>query len=332
MLPALRERVAWLSLGWWPTPVTEASHFAEAHGLRSFLVKREDLSHPICGGNKVRGLEFILADARRRGARTLATVGVTGSHHVAKTAWHARQLGLNTLAVVVPQPPADYVERNLATAAEAGAVLIHANRLTLIPRFAAMYLRAWRREGRRPYFVPPGGTSPAACLGHVNAALELKGQVDAGLLPEPDYLYVALGSLGTAAGLLVGCKLAGLRTRLVGVVVAHCWYCTAGRWTRLARRVARLLHRKDPTMGPVDVAKSDVDVVGTVLGKGYALPTDSSSRLAAEFLATEGIELDPTYTAKALDGAMQFIERNRLQDKKHLFWQTYHAVVAEDAG
>jgi D-cysteine desulfhydrase len=332
MFPALRERVAWLSLGRWPTPVTEARRFAEAHGLRSLFVKREDLSHRVCGGNKVRGLEFILADAQRRGARTLATIGVTGSHHVAKTAWHARQLGLNTLAVVVKQPPAEYVQRNLATAAAAGAVLIHANRLTLVPRFAARYLGAWLREGQRPYFIPPGGTSPLACLGHVNAALELKGQIDAGLLPEPDYLYVALGSLGTAAGLLAGCKLAGLRTRLVGVVVSHRWYCTAGRWTRLARRVARLLRRQDPTMNPVDIAKSDATVVGGVLGKGYALPTDSSSRLAAEFLTAEGLELDPTYTAKALDGAMQFIESNGLQDRTHMFWQTYHAATAQDAG
>ncbi len=328
IFPALQGRVPWLPLGAWPTPVTDARHFAAAHDLRAFFVKREDLCHPQCAGNKVRGLEFLLADALHRGAGTIATLGVTGSHHIAKTAWHARQLGMAALAAVVDQPPAEYVRQNIALGLAAGAKYIRANRLTLLPRFIAGYLGAWRREGRRPYLIPPGGTSPLACLGHLSAALELKEQIDAGLLPEPDFLYVPLGSLGTAAGLLSGCKLAGLRTRLVGVVVSHRWYCTPSRWTRLARRVLRLIRRNDAAAAQPYISRSDVSVVTTALGAGYARPTESASRLAAEFHAAEGIELDGTYTAKTLDGAMRFIDRNVCRKSTHLFWHTYQFAAA----
>ncbi|MCH7812762.1 MAG: pyridoxal-phosphate dependent enzyme, partial [Planctomycetes bacterium] len=99
--PRLGEAVPWLALGDWPTPVTEARHFAAAKGLKAFYIKREDLSHPECGGNKVRGLEFILAEARRRGAGTILTLGAAGSHHVSRTAWHARRLGLGTVGAGV---------------------------------------------------------------------------------------------------------------------------------------------------------------------------------------------------------------------------------------
>lgn len=326
LFPRLADRLPWLPLGHWPTPVTESRHFAAAHGLRAFYLKREDLSHPECGGNKIRGLEFALGEVQRRGAKTILTIGVIGSHHVCRTAWHARRLGLDTVAIVVEQPEAEYVRRNLSAGLAAGARYVPANRATLPPLFLGRLIESWIRQGRRPYCLAPGGTSALACLGHVNAALELKDQIAAGLLPDPDYLYVPLGSLGTAAGLLAGCKLAGLRTRLVGVVTAYRWYCTAGRWARLARRVLRLMRRYDPSVPTIEPSRSDVSVVSTALGEGYAVPTESSRRLAEEFRETEGLELDGTYTAKTLDGAMQFISAEQAADRTHLFWHTYHVM------
>ena len=329
MFPRLGESVARAPIGRWPTPVTEARRFAEEHGLKQLYVKREDLSHPECAGNKVRGLEFILGDAMRRGARTILTLGVVGSHHICRTAWHARRLGMDTVAVVVDQPPAEYVQRNLAAALANGATLVSANRATLLPKLAArLFTKTWVRQGRRPYYAGPGGTSLPACLGHVNAALELKRQIEAGELAEPDYLYVALGSLGTAAGLLVGCKLAGLKTRLIGVVAAYRWYCTAGRWARLGRRVHEMMRRFDPAVPEIGIDKTELHVVGTALGPGYARATEESTRLAEAFGTAEGIELDGTYTAKALHGMMQFIEADHLGDKVHLFWHTYQTMPA----
>jgi len=322
--PRLAERAAWVALGQWPTPIQEAKQFASKHGLKAFYVKREDLCHPQMAGNKVRGLEFLLGEARRRGARTIVTISSEGSHHICRTAWHARQLGIDTVAVVVPQPAAPYVEENLRVGASVGTRYIRASYLTVIPKVVGQMLSPRnRREGRWPYYVPPGGTSPLSCLGHVSAALELKKQIDAGEMPEPDFLYVALGSLGTAAGLAVGCRLAGLRTRLVGVVVSYRWYCTRGRWARLARHTHRLMRRMEESAPSIDLRASELSVVKTALGAGYALATPEATALAQEFHDLEGVALDQTYTAKTLHGAVQFIERGGWEDRVHLFWQTY---------
>ena len=311
-------------IGHWPTPIVEAQRYAATKSLKALFIKREDLSHPVVGGNKVRGLEFLLAEAQRRRSSMILTIGAAGSHHVAATAWHARQLGVGTIALVTRQPPAAYARPNLLLGLDAGIRYIPVDFLTILPRLAACrWIAPKRSPGGQPFYIPPGGTSRLACLGHVNAALELKRQIDAGFLPEPDYLYVALGSLGTAAGLALGCKLAGLRTHLVGVVASYRWYCTPRRWARIARRTLGLMRGADPTVRDVSIGEGDLTVVSTALGKGYAWATPESRELAREMTACEGLELDGTYTAKTLHGMLQHIERNRLRDRIHLFWHTY---------
>ncbi|HPF41696.1 MAG TPA: pyridoxal-phosphate dependent enzyme [Phycisphaerae bacterium] len=220
--PLLRDRVAWTPIGDWPTPILHADAFARESGLRSFHIKREDLSHPQCGGNKTRGLEFLIARARELRAECLVTFSSAGSHHIAKTAWHARRFGIDCAAVFIDQPASDYVRNNIAAALESGATYLRANRLTVVPKTALAYWRERRRRiaggwrggdsgsGRPVCFIAPGGTNRRSMLGHVNAALELKAQIDAGAMPAPDFIFVVLGSLGTAAGLALGLKLAGL--------------------------------------------------------------------------------------------------------------------------
>jgi len=322
--PRLRESLPHLPLGSWPTPVTSARHFAAARGLRALYIKREDLSHPDCGGNKVRGLEFLLADARRRGAAGIVTLGAAGSHHIAKTAWHAGRKGIRTIALVLHQPPADYAKWNLLAGAAAGVCYRPVNVATLPLKLAwEMYRPSTWRHGNRPMFISPGGSSPLAALGHVSAALELKGQIEAGALPEPDYLYVALGSLGTAAGLFVGCGLAGLRTRLVGVVASYRWYCTARRWARFARRILRLLRTHDASVPAMALEPRELAVVTTALGRGYAQVVPEAAALAEDLHVHEPITADATYMSKALLGAMQHIEAHRLHERIHLLWHTY---------
>ncbi len=303
-------------------------HFPAARGLESAFLKREDLSHRLCGGNKVRGLEFLLADALEKRAGTLVTLSSAGSHHVCRTAWHARQLGMRTVAVVVPQPVATYVRANMLFGASAEARYVAASYATVLPKTAAQLLAPgnWK-DGRPPYYIPAGGTSPRACVGHVSAALELKEQVDAGQTPSPDFIYVPLGSLGTAAGLLAGCRLAGLDAHIVGVVVSYRWYCTVGRTVRLARRTLRFLRRCDQTIPALDVERSRLSIVTTALGDGYAKFTQEAVSLARDLFDADGVALDGTYTSKALHGAMQFIRSRGASGGTHLFWQTYHPLA-----
>ena len=175
--------------------------------------------------------------------------------------------------------------------------------------------------------VPPGGTSPLACLGHVNAGLELARQIDGGACPCPDVIVVPLGSLGTAAGLALGCRLAGLPCRLVGVVAYSRWYCTAGRWARMARRALRLMRRWDRGVPDVRLGRSDLTVISDALGGGYASPTGEGAEVAASLQESEGIELDQTYTAKAMVGGMRYVRRHRHEIRTVLFWQTYQPAA-----
>jgi 1-aminocyclopropane-1-carboxylate deaminase/D-cysteine desulfhydrase-like pyridoxal-dependent ACC family enzyme len=326
--PRLRDRIAWTPIGQWPTPVLRADDFGHRVGLASLHLKREDLSHPDCGGNKTRGLEFLIARAVERGAECIVTCSSAGSHHISKTAWHAKRFGIDTVAIFLDQPVSEYVRRNLATALSSGARYILANKLTIVPKTLMTYVsESFRRnwaEGSRPvYFIAPGGTNTRSMLGHVNAALELKTQVDAGVMPAPDYIFVVMGSLGTAAGVALGLKLAGLSSRVVGVTVSYPWYCTRRRLARFARRANQWMRRLDSSVPDADMRPGDFDVVHSALGEGYALFTPRGESLARMLYEAHGVRADGAYTAKALDGMMQYIEANQLSSSNHLFWHTY---------
>jgi len=323
---ARRLDIPYTSIGSWPTPVQEAQRFAREYQLGALWVKREDLSHPVCGGNKVRGLEYLLGHALRKNVKTLVSFSSAGSHHLSKTAWHARQLGMNTVAVIVPQPNARYVRANISTAVAVGARYVPANYATVLPKTVGCYLRE-RFAGNGPVlFIPPGGTSPRSMYGHVRAAFELKEQIDQGMLPKPDFIYVALGSLGTACGLAAGLREARLDTRVVGVIVSHRWYCTPRRLRKMTRKAWQALNTGMGKLAPRladDLSPLQPPLIEDALGGGYAEFTDSAMRRAARFEAAETIMLDGTYMAKTLDGMLNFIERRKLQGKHHLLWHTY---------
>ncbi|HWL95221.1 MAG TPA: pyridoxal-phosphate dependent enzyme [Phycisphaerae bacterium] len=319
----LRDRVPHVPLGEWPTPVVEAPNFARAHGLDSLHVKREDLSHAACGGNKVRGLEFLLAHARSLDAKSLLVFGPAGSHHVSRTAFHAKKFHMRTTAVIIDQPMADYVRANLASGIHAGVQYVRANYLTLLPKLMQWRSRLSSGDHGPCAYVPAGGSTPLSCLGHVNAALELRRQIDSGILPPPDFIYVALGSLGTAAGLALGCQIAGLDARVVGVVASYKWYCTRGRWRRLSNRTLRFMRRRDKAVPHLPVHSKGIFVIRSARGKRYAVPTESGTRLAKEMQTLEALDMDGTYTGKTLDGMIQFIKKQKVQNKRHLFWHTF---------
>ncbi len=328
--PRLQQGLPWVSLGSWPTPVSPMKQFAAEMGLSALYLKREDLSEPDCGGNKIRGLEFLIADAKQRGAKTLVTVGAAGSHHVARTAWHGARFGLRTVAVVLPQPMAEYVRRNLTAALNAGARIVPASIASILPRTAWEALRPLHWAAGRPaYFILQGGTTPLACVGHVNAAIELRGQCGRGECAEPDFAFVPMGSLGTAAGLIVGLKLAGLKTRVVGVVTSYRWYATKRRVLGLARRTLQLMRTLDACIPDISLSTEDFDIVDDALGHGYAEFTEESVRLAAKLGAREGIDLDGTYMAKTLAGMMRYVSQRSLRERTHLLWQTYHRILVQ---
>jgi D-cysteine desulfhydrase len=179
-----------------------------------------------------------------------------------------------------------------------------------------------------PYFLPVGGSTPLGCLGFVEGALELAEQVDAGVLPEPSHVVVPLGSGGTAAGLVAGLRLAGMRTRVAGIVVNDKTPVNASVVARLAGRTLRLLSRRGASLTDTAVAATDLDVESAWLGEGYGHRTPAAERTRTAAAEREALELDPVYTAKTMTGVLALRERAAFGAGPVLFWQTHDTMMS----
>ncbi|MCD6479680.1 pyridoxal-phosphate dependent enzyme [Candidatus Bathyarchaeota archaeon] len=320
------EKLPWMELGEFPTPVEHLKRFGEAIGLENLYIKRDDRSSKLYGGNKVRKLEFILADAKERGRRTLITAGAVGSNQVLATGIYGRQLGFRVIGIVMDQPNAEYVRRNLLLDHHFGVELHHTHSMTgAYIKFFGIYLKELLL-GHKPYLVPPGASSPLGNVGYVNAAFELRSQIEEGLLPEPDNIIVAAGSLGTAAGLYLGCRLAGLKTRVLAIQVAMPSVTNLRKYVELVNETARFMRRYDESIPEMRVSEDDLTLITDYLGEGYAYFTEEGVRTVELMRELEDIQLEHTYTGKALGGGVDWLKRHGLSDKVTLFWNTYNSV------
>jgi len=321
--PPLATSLPRLPLHQGPSTVAELTQL----GGKAIWIKNDGLYGTLYGGNKPRKLEFILPDVRRSGAATIVTVGGLGTHHGLATALYARQQGLRTVLLLVDQPVDDVVRRELCWFQEAGAVLHHtatAWRTRLLALPLLLRYTDWRRR-KLPYLLPPGGSTPLSGLGYVNAALELAGQVASKELPEPKTVVVALGSAGTAAGLALGLRLAGLSSRLVGVRISDMLALTPESVAGLANATAELMRRRGAELPSAAVDPADITVVSDWLGPGYGHPTLEGKRAQALLQEKHGIALDLTYTAKTMAALLALLEVGRLEGPA-LYWHTYNAL------
>ncbi len=218
--PAIADKLPWTPIGILPTPVQEAPSLADALGIGRMFIKRDDLTHPLYGGNKVRKLEFILADAVRKGYKKVITVGGIGSNHVLATTIHAVEKGMGTICVLTSQPVTEHVKHNMFCDIHYGAEMHLADGYTgMVATALKLMAQITIKDGMPPYFIPMGGSAVTGVVGYVNAAFELKRQIEEGAMPEPDFIFVAVGTAGTTSGLITGCRAAGLKTRIIGVKV-----------------------------------------------------------------------------------------------------------------
>jgi 1-aminocyclopropane-1-carboxylate deaminase/D-cysteine desulfhydrase-like pyridoxal-dependent ACC family enzyme len=293
-----------LPLGRYPTPVERLDPgLLPPMGEAEIWVKRDDRTHDVVGGNKVRKLEFLLADARARGATHVWTVGAAGSHHVLATAYFGRREGFTVGAVLVPQPRTEHVVEVLRASLALGL------EATAAGSWAAAAAKVlWRlglggeSTGRRSRFIPLGGSNALGARAYRNAARELAAQVRAKEMPEPDLCVVALGSGGTAAGLAAGFAAEGMKTEVLGIAVSQpVW---------MVRRItAHLIHTCMGHLGddrgetPRASRKPRWSVDASFLGPGYGYATPEGESASATG-ARVGLALDATYTAKAFAGVL----------------------------
>jgi len=282
-----------LSLGAsYPTPVQRVDALCRPGS--ELWVKRDDLTHPVYGGNKVRKLEWLLAEARARGASRVVTVGAAGSHHVLSTAYFGRKAGLEVEAVLVPQPRTEHVVEVLRADLGLGLHAFPVRSWGAAPfALAARVLRGAR-------LITVGGSSVTGSMGYVRAARELAAQVRAGELPEPDVCVVALGSGGTAGGLTAGFEAEGLKTRVIGACVS------VPPWALhlAALRLARACARREGLRASGAWARERFVMDRRFLGAGYGHRTPLGDEATVVARAAAGLVLDPTYTAKAFAAAL----------------------------
>lgn len=328
--PALEGRIPWTCLAPLKTPVQECVTLEKKLGLDSLWIKRDDLTSPLYGGNKVRKLEFILADVKNKGCDKVIAVGGIGSNHCVANGIFCRELDLEPIAGMVNQPLTTHVRKNLLLDLHFRNEIIYARGTAgLIPKILGKYLRS-----RSTYLMMPGGSSPLGTLGFVNAALELKEQVDKGELPEPDHIFVACGSCGTAAGLALGVKLAGMKTRVHAVQVSFALFSGTRALNRTARGAWKLVARHEKTVPNMTFGHL-VHEPG-YFGETYGKPTREGLDAVRLLKEMEDITLEATYTGKAFAALNGFVRgrEDELKDKTLLYWHTYNSrdfsdIVAE---
>ncbi len=305
--PALGEALPHLALSGRPTPVRELS------SLGIWVKDDGAFGAGGWGGNKVRKLEWLIPDAKRRGRGSILTFGGLGTNWGLATALYAREHGLVTALALVDQPVDEHVRAQLVRLEGSGARIHRTHTKTRTVAMLPWLLARNARGGRLPYLLPAGGSSAVGALGYVEAALEIAAQVEAGALPEPAHVVVPVGTGGTAAGLALGFQIAGLRSRVVGVVVNDQLRLDAAVFARLARRTAALLERRGARLGPLQLEPGMLDLTRDQIGAGYGHPTEAAESAAA-LAAEDGLSLDPVYAAKAMAGLLELREEGRLGD------------------
>lgn len=327
--PELEAKVPFIHMGKYPTRVHRLERLGELLACPNLWIKRDDESSEIYGGNKVRMMEFVLADAKRKRRSALICWGALGSNQVLASCIYGRRLGFTNISAVFNQQPMhDYVRRNLLIDASLGARMDYArNSAELMLKLLFLYLKNMNPfSGKRPYLVPLVGSSALSCLGYVNAVFELKEQIEAGVIPEPDYIFVTVGTGGTMAGLELGVHLADLKSKVVGVRVLDRIFANERIIAWEINRTLALLKRCGCAAHCPKCSAADIMLEHEFFGDAYAGPTEEGGEAIRTAMETEGLSLDVTYTGKTMAAMMDFIKRNRSNDKVFLFWHTLNSV------
>ena len=287
------------------TPIERLERFTRALGEEAPTIhmKRDDQLGLTGSGNKTRKLEFLVADALAQGADTLITCGGAQSNHCRLTLAAAVREGLQCRLVLAERTPGECRDGG-------GNLLLYrllgVERILPVPwgtDLNAALAQAGaeaQAQGRKPYLIPLGGSSPLGVLGYVDCAAEILGQG-----AEFQHIILPVGSAGTLAGLVAGLRGHGCATPVTGMSVLLPRASAEATALQLAQATLQLLGA-GPVVSPKDIACPD-----DYLGAGYTAPTPGMLEAVRLLASTEGILLDPTYTGKAMAGLIDLVRQGR---------------------
>lgn len=343
--PELAQKLPHLELGEFPTPIQKLEQLGSTIKFKNIYIKRDDLdgmknvdpdtntSNNLFGGNKVRKLEFLLANALAEEAETVLTFGAAGSNHALETAIYSQLVGLDCIIMLVPQENASYVQRNLLLDLyydpTIKAYLSPAQRDVDMMNTSQKFILDNKKS---PYFIPAGGSNEIGSIGYVNAAFELKEQIDQKLLPEPDLIYVTAGSCGTSAGLILGIKAAGLKSKVIAVRICGSHENTKNQIETLISLTNKYLNQLDPNFKMLDIKYGvDFEINSDFVGEKYAKISVEAAAAIKLLNMTEKIKLDGTYTGKTFAALLNDVKNKKeLADKNILFIDTFCSGTFEE--
>ena len=306
-----------LELAKLPTPLDRVENLGKSLGNLDLWFKRDDLTGFGLGGNKVRSLEYLAADAMKVNSNILITGGSSGSNHVRTTMAVAAHLGLKGVAVLSGTRPSK-TNGNLLLNQLLDAKLVFTGNpdRSYIDNYIKDEAERLRGKGESPYMIRRGGVSSLGCIGYVSAAVEICSQLQS-LNLNPDILLCATGCGVTQAGLLVGFKLMGLNCRLYGITVSR------SRDECIAY-IKQLINETEDVLGLDSRVKNDeIFVFDEYIGEGYSVPTSEGIDAIRLVAQTEGIFLDPIYTGKAMAGLTDLVKKDLIgSDKTVIFLHT----------
>lgn len=313
--PRILDKLPRIQLTDLPTPLQEAKRLSQALGGPRIFLKRDDLTGLGLGGNKVRKLEYLIADAIQHGADTVITTGAAQSNHARQTAAAAAAAGLRCILVLnEPTYAVESPQGNVLLDRLFGAELrfIPAD-ATLDEQNRAMDEAAAdvRRAGHTPYIVAMGGSSPLGTVGYIRAALELRHQLFERNI-DADAVFVSSGSGGTQAGLIAGKLLQDVQWRIIGISPSK---PKAVIQERVRTNVAGVI---DLLKLPVSFDPNQIEVRDDFIGPGYGVPTPAGVEAIRLVARTEGLLLDPVYTSKAMAGMIAAIRRGEFNHDQTL--------------
>ena len=281
-----------------PTPLEEMPRLSEALGGPRLLIKRDDYTGLAFGGNKVRKLEFEMADALKKGADVIVTSGLLQSNHARSTTVAARKLGMGVVLILREEEPEEYDGNLLLDYIFGADVRFVRVEWAELGRVTRKIFEELRGEGHTPYFVP--FSSPLGSVGYVNAVLELLEQAESRGM-RIDRIVHAAGSGGTQAGLVVGTMALEAGIGVVGVSVEPDFDWLLKETVEIANGCAELLGLD------VSVSAGDVTLLGDYVGEGYGVVTKEVVKAVRLVAEKEGILLDPVYTGKAMAGLVDLV-------------------------
>jgi len=304
-----------------PTPVREATVQLES-GSRKLSVKRDDLTGDIYGGNKLRKLEYIFRHARDKQCSRLATFGAVGSNSALAVALYARQCGFECTCFLMHQAKTPQIPATLNRHIRNGTELVRYGG-AYRNRVQTLRDHLW---GRNAWVIPMGCSSWRGTVGFVTAGLELAEQIASRQISKPDRIYVGTGTMGTAVGIALGLAIAELDTEVHAVRVSDTAITNEHLMQKLTEKTVTMMRRLDDSVPANLASRTNIRLRNSFFGDGYAHSTPAAEAAIAFAKEQLDIQLEATYTGKAMAALLADWQAPESEELNFLFWNTYCAM------